>query len=233
MEQRKTSNFAFFKQIIQILMHFKEYNKFKLVWVGDSHAAYLRKGLKHRDLNHPTIESLVYWLGPRLMYSVSRSGFPTTFFFRTFIRIWKPKLVIISLGEIDVRMYLSDPRLRNSLWVKDYLVKVNEFRKMLNLKVIYVLPDMPISKIPPLEPIERRGSFEARLDGYIWLKLEVKRQIELDESFSNIKCLSYRDSLVNDSASLASDFTDDGIHVNAVGSWRAWKEFSFQLHSQD
>ena len=96
----------------------------RVLWIGDSHAAYMRSGLRFPLEQNKPMESLIYWLGPRLMYSVSKSGFPTSLFFRFCIRLWKPKVVIISLGEIDVRMFLHNPNLRDGRWVVDYLNQV-------------------------------------------------------------------------------------------------------------
>ena len=170
MEQRKTSSFAFSKQILQLLFNQQAYAKDKVLWIGDSHAAFMRKGLKEKSIDGFRICSLVYWLGPRLMYSVSKSGFPSTLLFRSFVRFWKPRVIIVLLGEIDIRMFLHEPRLRDSSWVRDYLVKVDDIRKVLHSSQIFVLTSMPVSDLPPLDAIERKGTLVERLSGFSWMQ---------------------------------------------------------------
>jgi len=217
------------KQVMQLLLHFKAANKYKLVWVGDSHSAFIRKRLRQKVSSDPVIESMVYWLGPRLLYSISKTGIPTTRFFRTLMRIWKPRNVIVVLGEIDIRMFLSDLSLRDSLWVRNYLLKVEDFRKATNLNTIYILTCLPVSVPLNASSKDWKGSLIERLNGSDWLQSEVQKQINLEETFSRIKYLRLNGILLNNEGCLSRNFTEDGIHVNAIGAWALWGEISKQL----
>lgn len=222
MDKRKTTNLAFTKQLLRFFFNVVKFNNLRILWVGDSHAISMRSGLRLRlDQNKP-IESLLYWLGPRLMYSVSKSGFPTSLFFQFSMRFWKPRFVIVSLGEIDVRMFLHNPHLRNSQWVLDYLYKVLELCNKLNLRQIYLLTSIPVSNLPPLDPIERVGSTEDRLNGFDWLQNQIDLELRSNRTFSKIHLLDLFSCLNGPDGTLSSKFSDDGIHVNSAGAWQVW-----------
>ena len=120
LRKARTTNLLFARQLLRLLSHFFKFNKLRILWIGDSHAVYMRRGLRFSlDQNNP-MESLVYWLGPRLMYSVSKSGFPMSLFFRFCMRLWKPKVVIISLGEtyFSFQLIVSVPPMPGLLVVR-------------------------------------------------------------------------------------------------------------------
>jgi len=162
------------------------------------------------------------------MFSISRSGFPLSLFFQTFIRLWKPRIVIISLGEIDVRMYLSDPKFRKTSWIADYLSRVLELCDKLKLNEIYLLTNIPVSNLPPLDPIERVGNITERLAGFNWLQTQIKLELKTNKDFSKIHYLDLYDCLNGSDGTLSSKLSDDGIHVNAAGAWQAWNVISVQ-----
>ena len=85
MENRTTSNIALLKQILRLIVFFKDFYRHRIIWIGDSHAIFMRRGLRSGVDGYSPIESLLFWMGPRLMYSVAKSGFPITIFFKFFI----------------------------------------------------------------------------------------------------------------------------------------------------
>jgi hypothetical protein len=88
---------------------------------------------------------------------------------------------------------------------------------------------MPVSDLPPLDPIERKGSLVERLSGFSWMQEEIQKQIDMNEDFSSIKVLKLNNCLDNHLGCLKSEFTDDGIHVNAIGARKSWAEISSQF----
>lgn len=222
LENRKSSNLALLKQIMRLLFHFNSYFKHRIVFVGDSHAVFIRQGLRIGVHGSQPINSLLFWIGPRLMYSVSKSGFPTTVLFKIMMWVWRPKLVVISLGEIDIRMFLHDTTLRNAEWVYDYLQKVEELRVHTRIESIYVLSGIPVSDLPPTDVIERMGTLSERLEGYRWLQSEIQTQLSQFEEFVNIHYIDLGNSLVGIDGSLSRDYSNDGIHVNSIGAWKVW-----------
>ena len=229
LDNRVTTNFAFAKQILRLLSRILEFRKFRILWIGDSHAVYMRRGLRSCFGQNKPIESLLYWLGPRLIFSISRSGFPLSLFFQTFIRLWKPRTVIISLGEIDVRMFLSNPKFRKTGWIADYLFRVLELCNKLKLNEIYLLTNIPVSNLPPLDPIERVGNITERLKGFNWLQAQIKLELKNNKDFSKIHYLDLHDCLNGADGTLSSNLSDDGIHVNVAGAWQVWSVISNQV----
>ena len=225
----KTTNLLFARQLLRLSSRFFKFNMLRVLWIGDSHAAYMRRGLRFPLEQNKPMESLIYWLGPRLMYSVSKSGFPTSLFFRFCIRLWKPKVVIISLGEIDVRMFLHNPNLRDGRWVVDYLNQVSEICEKLNLQKIYLLTGIPVSELPAADPIERVGSTNDRLDGFDWLQNQIQLELRDHKNFSKIRFLDLLGCLNSPDRTLSSEFSDDGIHVNITGAWQVWSTISSQI----
>jgi hypothetical protein len=221
-ENRKQINLALLKQILRILIFFKAFYRNRIVWIGDSHAVFMRRGLRTRVDSRVPIESLLFWIGPRLMYSVAKSGFPTTIFFKFLVRTLRPKLVVISLGEIDVRMFLHNSSLRQSDWVHEYLVKVTELCCALKVNEVRLLTSIPVSEQPLLDPRERNGSLRERMEGFNWLQSEIQNQLLNNSKFEKIKYLDLNNCLGDSDGTLLSIYTTDGIHVNSLGAWRVW-----------
>lgn len=229
LDKGKTTDFAFAKQVLKLLPRIIKFRKSRILWIGDSHAVFMRNGLRCSfDQNKP-IESLLYWLGPRLMFSISRSGFSISSFFQSFIRLWKPRIVIVSLGEIDVRMFLSNANLRRTSWIVDYLIRVLELCERLHLKEIYLLTSIPVSNLPTMVPIKRVGSTAERLEGFNWLQSQIKFELSKNKNFSKIHLLDLHECLIGPDGTLSSNLSDDGIHVNVAGAWQAWRSISNQI----
>ena len=225
----RTTNLAFAKQVLKLLPRIFEFKKSRILWIGDSHAVFMRSGLRRPFGRNKPINSLLYWLGPRLMFSISQSGFSLSLFVQTFIRLWKPRIVIITLGEIDVRMFLSNPNLRKTRWIVDYLSRVLELCEKLHLNEIYLLTSIPVSNLPTLDPIERVGSTNERLEGFNWLQSQIKLGLSTNKNFSKIHLLDLRECLSGPDGTLSSNLSDDGIHVNVAGAWQTWKAISNQI----
>jgi hypothetical protein len=221
-KNRKTSNFVLLRQILRLIIFFKAFHKHRVVWIGDSHAVFMRGGIRSGVDDFVPIESLLFWIGPRLMYSIAKSGFPTTIFFKFLVRICRPKLVVISIGEIDVRMFLHNSSLRQSEWVHEYLVRVTELINALRVNEVRLLTSIPVSELPPSDPIERRGSLRERLEGFNWLQAVIQNELLNNSKFDKIKYIDLGNCLSGLDGTLSSIYTSDGIHVNSLGAWRVW-----------
>jgi hypothetical protein len=104
----------------------------KEIWVGDSHAALTPARELGAPLRHIENGRWVCHLGPRLQFSISRSGLPPAVL-RIFRLVGRTKhakdvLWIYSFGEIDVRCHLV-PRMDEPGtfdFVADYLDRIRE-----------------------------------------------------------------------------------------------------------
>ena len=230
MESMRTNNVTFARQILRLSLRFNAFWRHRILWVGDSHAMFMRKGLRQQLGNHESIASLLYWIGPRLMFSVSKSGFPSARFFRLFVAVWKPRVLVISLGEIDIRMFLSDPSRRSAIWVEEYLRKVSEFCDELKINNVHLLTSIPISDLPQQDQIQSVGTVSERLNGFSWLQSELTVLVAREEFRSKIYVLNLQNCLSDKIGKLDSKFTDDGIHVNARGAWEVWNTVSKQIY---
>jgi hypothetical protein len=186
----------------------------EITWLGDSHAAFL-SGTTIKSLNADLNKSPLIWLGPRLMFSVSKKGFPDFLFSKSNAGLLKGRsTLVISLGEIDVRAHLSKKGSNVDLveWVGNYVLKVLELSKHLEpLCTIIVGPVPPSphgeknSRLPTVGPLDRRIHFTSTLE----LTLEEKIRDVAKLFFIPLSPL-----LAKTDGTLRENFVLDGIHTS-------------------
>ena len=104
------------------------------LWIGDSHASFLANAPLQRFAVTATADAVV-WLGPRLMYSLSREGFPDPLLpeLRRGLNLATTP-IILTAGEIDCRVHLVERRYCADAFafVADYVACASELRMRLN-----------------------------------------------------------------------------------------------------
>jgi lysophospholipase L1-like esterase len=191
------------------------------LWIGDSHASFFADAPLQRFAVTATADAVV-WLGPRLMYSLSRDGFPDPLL---------PELkrgldltttpIILTAGEIDCRVHLVERRhCANAFaFVADYVARVSELRMRLDAPQAFLVGPVPPSDVgPENSDLPRNGTLAERV--------AVSRALEVELCESVIRLGDPAISAVPlgphlgdpHTGELAQHLSLDGCHVNPLGS---------------
>jgi len=193
----------------------------KCIWIGDSHSRYIvgnsaltkRYSLsKHNDL--------IIWLGPRLLYSISIQGFRLNFFDKMILRrVGSINLCVFVFGEIDCRVHFVPRKIhlyQEELMriVQGYKIQVTKLINKYHISSSFVLTPIPPSDFGSNNPMfPRTGSL---IDRVIATKATSNTLNEYsNENFTVVDLSKY---LSNSDGSLNLYYSDDGVHVNSLGS---------------
>ncbi len=202
----------------------------KLIFIGDSHAHFFFENKKIKRFSLKNRNKLIIWLGPKLLYSVSRNGFELKKRVRIILRIASNNQpVVILLGEIDCRVHFVE---------KTLVLGIQEFDNIAyNYKnfVISLIDTYGFAKaiiIAPFPPsnlgldnlkFPRNGSISDRV---LVTKLITESLLRISSTqFNVINCsplISIKDG------SLDEKYTDDGVHLNFLGSKKIIDKIDFK-----
>jgi hypothetical protein len=202
------------------------------LWIGDSHASFLADAPLTRFAVTSTADAVI-WLGPRLMYSLSREGFPDPLLpeLRRRLNLTSTP-IILTAGEIDCRVHLVERRNRPDAFafVADYVARASELRIRLDAPHAFLLGPVPPSDLGPENAdLPRRGTLADRV--------AVSRELEAELCESVMRFGDPAISAVPLGRRLAETCTGelarhlslDGCHVNLLGS-RAVREELAKAH---
>jgi hypothetical protein len=193
----------------------------KKIWMGDSHSHFIaRSGKRIRKYSVTSDGDLLIWLGPRLLYSISENGFRFNCFAKYMLRRFGTRTVIILvLGEIDCRVHLVSRALHSTSsdlnrMVSKYRSKIEWLLDTFDIETAKVLTPVPPSNIGKIDRnFPRNGSLDERI---LITKLLSEALQEL--SAEDIDVIDLSHILSDTSGSFNSIYTDDGVHVNQLGS---------------
>lgn len=185
--------------------------------VGDSHAVSFYNYFCKMDVEH---SCLLFWLGPRLMYSIAKKGFDLSIPQVLLFRLWKPDYLVLLLGEIDVRTQLADMRKGRELpidWISSYLYAAVELaRKIGEPKILFVEPVAQTDSSNNDPRFPRVGSLSRRIEAHGEIVKSMRSLLPLTE-YSDSKFIPISYPISTSEGVLKSEFTDDGCHLNDLG----------------
>lgn len=200
------------------------------IWIGDSHAHFIaRNGKRIRHFSITDKNHLLIWLGPKLLYSVSRDGFHIDKL--TSLILKKASIrqkLVLSLGEIDCRVHLVPRTLIKGTTefdniVRNYRVSVMQILEKYNLGSAFILTPMPPSDFGLDNPMfPRNGSLSERVTV---TKLLTESLVSVSSSEFHVINLS--SILASQDGSLNMKYSNDGIHVNLLGSTEVLNKLGF------
>lgn len=205
-----------------------------VLWIGDSHAVCFHRPLMTHALvrgsNDPSGDHFVWYLGPRLMYSLSAQGLPARLqramaLMRCVGRLSRRPARIVPVlvaGEIDVRCHLV-PRLARSGsvsldFVPRYVALAGSVARELSSELaVVVVPPPPSATVPVLEQFPVVGSLLARRSAYGELRRSLHAAAQKAAQPPRVLVLDVADQL-DDGNGLREGLTDDGCHTNPRGA---------------
>ncbi|WP_322937143.1 SGNH/GDSL hydrolase family protein [Nocardioides bizhenqiangii] len=193
------------------------------LWIGDSHAVLLNAPSFAFDrLGRIGANRFVWHLGPRLMFSIARGGWPTSVRVVTAVlgRLPNPPGVLtFSFGEIDVRCHLANRLVDGRLdtgFVATYVDRIDELRKRAGAETAVV-----VTPVPPSVDVTDHVAFP--VVGTIEERLVAHRAIcdalhqEVTAARPGMRVTDLTAQLAGTDGQLRSDLTDDGCHTNDAG----------------
>ena len=111
----------------------------RILIISDSHGSFFA----HDKLvtNKVTGNIWNFWLGPKLLYSISQRGLTLSSYQALILKIIKPRIVLFCFGEIDIRTRLGT---KDQVGIStdmqlDYLTQLIHFRDIFKIRDIVVL----------------------------------------------------------------------------------------------
>lgn len=196
------------------------------LWLGDSHAAHLNDGLwPCPRLRRLAGGRFIWHLGPRLMFSIARDGFPygVELMCRALGMIGRRDRLALcfALGEIDVRCHLA-PRLVTATTAPTFPgIYVDRGRRLGMVvgaaAVIFVVPTPPSDDYEDVSGFPIRGALTERLHAFGLLRDGLATAVAAASDGPPSYVLDCTVSLARQDGSLRPDLTIDGCHVNDQG----------------
>ena len=192
------------------------------IWLGDSHTRF--------NLGHPQREGrfvrisdgdFVWSIGPRLMYAVARRGWPADVRMgAAFVRRASRRLrlnVCAVLGEIDVRVFLGERYATDTLdlsFVSAYVARCVELARAMHATPVVVVPVPPYGQPDPQHEYRRICSLEERVAAH----QRLRRALRESTDSRGVQLFDPTSRLALPSGALWPALTDDGLHLNPLGS---------------
>jgi hypothetical protein len=204
----------------------------KLVFIGDSHAYVQSKNhkvMKKFSVNKSNI--LTIWLGPELLYKISKDGFFLDKEMNIVLKLVKNvRFIVIILGEIDCRVHL----VQKTLMLGDkeffkialaYKKAVTSFITDYGFEKAMIIAPYPPSNFGVNNPrFPRNGLLSERV---LVTKNITKCLVEIS-SKSFIVVENSRE-LSTQNGSLDRNHTDDGVHLNSQGCDLIQNKINFEI----
>jgi hypothetical protein len=191
------------------------------LWIGDSHAAHYNDGLWPCPPFRGFGDGRFVWhLGPRLMWSITRDGFPRRVhaLARVLRGLWRRRALTVFcvFGEIDVRCHLA-PRVAEGAsleFVQDYVAQVQALGEEFGAATtVVVVPPPPNESYPNAAEFPIQGTIAERLAAFD----QVRAGLVAGTAAGGLRLLDATDEFALPSGQLRPELSIDGCHVNGAG----------------
>lgn len=197
------------------------------LWIGDSHSLFFNQKVTVAVLSRAENMHFVWALGPRLMWSISKRGFPVSLrlaarIFNAFGTKTGNLVPIIVVGEIDVRCHLASPSSSvngDMSFVPCYVESGRILAASMGSRVVvFVVPVPPGRDLDVHTQFPIVGSLDSRLEAFAALRAALALTIQEGVGSPRAYLLDATDILIDSGGQLDSSLTTDGCHVNREGA---------------
>ncbi|MEO6471457.1 MAG: hypothetical protein ABIR57_06200 [Aeromicrobium sp.] len=189
------------------------------LWIGDSHAMSFNRDLQLSMFMRAPEGQLILRVGTRIMWSLSRKGFPPRVLRVARFVSWfgtRGALVpIFVTGEIDVRCHLAEREDQNFEFVGEYVSRCQAIAESFKAeRLVVVVPPPPCEFTPNLEAFPIVGSLEQRVRAFEALRKAIVNEVS---TVPGAQVLDSTDLLADENGVMKRELTDDGCHTNTTG----------------
>lgn len=199
------------------------------LWVGDSHSVHLT--IDHPPAKLPRLQRVgpgrfVWHLGPRLLFSIARDGFPSEISrfsgIARFVPIPRRLRLVLVFGEIDVRCHLG-PRVAapgfSAAFAATFVERCGQLSRRLRATDATVLVPVPPGRgYESTEQFPIRGSLDERLAALEAVRRELAAAVGAWSGPPPMRLLDATPLLADPDGVLQVRYTFDGCHVNLDGA---------------
>jgi hypothetical protein len=199
------------------------------VWVGESNAAFFAMGrLPAMSLGTADGRRWAWHLGPRLMFSIARDGFPGAV--RRAVRMLRfvPRTREVTwffnVGEIDLRCHLVKwlPEEDALPFVDDYVARVQALvTEFGGTRAVVVVPVPPAVEAFIHESFPVVGTLEERLAAHRLLRRRITEAVSAARPEPRLAVLDMTERLSDDAGYFRPELTVDGVHPSEAGRLEA------------
>jgi hypothetical protein len=191
------------------------------LWIGDSHASHLNTSDWPVPAQNRIVRGrYVRHVGPRLMFSMARDGFPPEIvrLARRLGRYGRGHIVVILVaGEIDIRCHLA-PRLVGTDLRPEFPAAYVEHGIALGAlakadRLLFVVPVPPSDEVQDALGFPVAGTLSERLVAFGWVRAAMHAALDPGAAL----LLDATPGLADVSGALRTELSFDGCHVNEAG----------------
>jgi lysophospholipase L1-like esterase len=196
------------------------------VWIGDSNAVHMNSATMITAVRRLSDGRWVIHLGPRVMFSIAREGFPPALNRLLRLSSHTPRADKVvwgfSFGEIDVRCHLaprmSDPKTALA-FVPTYLEQVQRAATSAGARRALVLvPTPPSATYPEQAGFPVVGTIEERtIANRAMREAMITAATTLPTGGAAVHLVDLTDELSDTRGQMREDLTFDGLHANRAG----------------
>ena len=215
-QRKRDGAFILLSRVFRDFVKLKGKRNLRVLIIGDSHAV---QHYKHLAIDSDHNSYVLCWLGPKLMHTIANEGFGMSSLQLLALKLWKPNICFIWIGEIDVRMHLvkhMDSTSHNLEWVDSFLFKLMEFWQQINKPKIFLLSPVPqVKKELDSSEFPSFGSLSDRI--VMQKRLVSKCQTLIAKGAFPITYVDIATELQYQDGSLNKDYSDDDCHLHSSG----------------
>jgi hypothetical protein len=194
------------------------------LWIGDSHTMFFAGSPSRYPLYRAGCGDFVWHIGPRLMYSLAREGFPRAVGrlarWLRWTRLGSRVVLIFVAGEIDVRCHMAaaPDRIRSAEFAGRYLEATSALAGRAGTsRFVVTVPVPPSDDYHDNPGFPIRGTLAQRLAAHAALREALHAARSSDESL-DLRLVDATPQLARADRGLRAEFTFDGCHVNPDGA---------------
>lgn len=194
------------------------------VWIGDSHAVCFNRRPSPARLSRGQDGQFIWHLGPRIMYSIAKNGFPRVLSQAAVLvgRMSRTSRIVpvLCLGEIDVRCHLV-PRLEQPAcfdFVEAYVRHGCTLAQQLGAsRVVFVVPPPPSAECPEIDEFPIRGTIHERIAAFTKLRSALSKAVAAHNNGPTALLLDVTEELSTKNGEMRSGLSIDGVHTDIRG----------------
>jgi len=208
-----------------LLVGFARRDRMLELWLGDSNSLGQNRSMTSAKLTVGAEGQVIWHLGPRLMYTVARTGLPPRAVRAARLtRRWvRPERIVLfhSAGEIDCRCHLV-PRLHDGTldlgYVREYVDQVCTFAEEFGAAIVAFLVQSPQSgAIPDVGIFPIQGDLADRVRVSEMLRARLTEEVAARRGKVTALVVDPTDLLSLPDGSMDPSLASDGVHTNAEG----------------
>jgi hypothetical protein len=195
------------------------------LWIGDSHAVWLNRPWPAPTLSQAAEDRFVWHLGPRLMYSLARRGYPVAVQrVARLLRVtgagrWVTPVFVA--GEIDVRCHLADHvgAADPFGFVAHYVAAGRAVARAAGAaRALFVVPVPPSDEVPDYFGFPVRGTLAERLSAFTALRAELLRIAAEPSPDVPVAVVDATTDISAPEGGVRVELTVDGCHLKPEGA---------------